>query len=161
MESSTDSDLTDGELQKILTSPLYAQKVSGEPAAMVVQEREVLAQFTQADRKKSLKSHSSNGQKALAKPDALFSSEQRNLIRSSVFRTANPSNLRRSLLESNMDHWLSQARSDLAKQERHVESLNKCIRERQQQTEEQRLSLQDAQYGFVESGRNKLDFEKN
>ena len=70
VESTADSDLEGGELQTMLTSPLYAQKAS-------------------------------------EKPDALFSSEQgRNLIRSSVFRNANPSNLRGSLLESNKDHFL-------------------------------------------------------
>ena len=68
-----------------------------------------------------------------------------------MFRNADPSNLRGSLLEGNKDDMLNQARSDLAKQELHVESLNKCIGEVQRQTEEQRLALQDAQYGFVES----------
>ena len=34
------TDLEDGELQKMLSSPLYAQKASGKPGAMVVQERE-------------------------------------------------------------------------------------------------------------------------
>ena len=86
--STADSDLEDGKLQKMLTSPLYAQK-------------------------------------ALEKPDALFSSEQRNLIRSSVFRNANPSNLRGSVFENNKDHLPNQARADPAKQELHVESLNK------------------------------------
>ena len=47
---------------------------------------------------------------------------------------------------------LNQARSDLAKQELHVESLNKCIGELQLQTEEQKLALQDVQYGFVGCG---------
>ena len=47
MESIADSDLEDGELQKMLTSPLYAQKASGKPDAMVTQEREVSAQLTQ------------------------------------------------------------------------------------------------------------------
>ena len=108
------------------------------------------AQHTQADRKERLRSHSSEGQKASGKPDALFSSEQGNLIRSSVFRNANPSNVRGSLLAGNMEHLLNQARSDLAKQELHVESLNKCIGELQRQTEEQRLALQEAQCGFAE-----------
>ena len=80
-----DSDLEDGELRKMLTSPLYDQKASGKPDAMVVQEREVSAQYTQADRKESLRSHSSEGQNL-----GLFSFEQGNLIRSSVFRNANP-----------------------------------------------------------------------
>ena len=69
-----------------------------------------------------------SSQKASGKPDALFSSEQGNLIRNSVFRKTNPSNLRGTLLEGDKDHLLNQARSDLAKQELHVESLNKCIR---------------------------------
>ena len=81
-------------------------------------------------------------------------------MRSSVFRNANPSNLRGSLLdtflEGNKDHLLSQARSDLAKRELHIESLNKCIGEQRRQTEEQRLALQDAQYGFVEYRRKQV-----
>ena len=53
VDSTADSDLEDGELQKMLTLPLYAQKASGKPDATVMQEREVSAQNTQADRKKS------------------------------------------------------------------------------------------------------------
>ena len=111
VEGTADSDLDDGELQKMLASPLYAQKAS-------------------------------------EKPDALFSSEEENLIRCSVFRNANPSNLIGSLLEGNQDHLLNQARSDLAKQELHAES--------QRQTEEQRLALQYAHYGFIESRREQV-----
>ena len=70
------------------------------------------------------------------------------------------SNLRGSLLEVNKDHLLNQARSDLAKQELHVESLNKCIGELQRQTEEQRLALQDAQYGFVECRREQVRLQE-
>ena len=43
MESNLDSDLEDGEVQKLLTSPLCGQRASGKPDAMVVQEREVSA----------------------------------------------------------------------------------------------------------------------
>ena len=71
VECIADSDLEDVELQKMLTSPLYAQKSSVKP-----------------DRKESLRFHSSEGQKALRKNNALFSFEQGNLIRSSVFRNA-------------------------------------------------------------------------
>ena len=60
----------------------------------------------------SLRSRSSEGQKASGEPDAMFSSEQENQIRSSVFSNANPPNLRTSLLEGNKDHLLNQARSD-------------------------------------------------
>ena len=138
VESIAGSDLEDGELQKMLTSPLYIQKVSGKPDAMVMQEREVSAHNTQSDQKDGLRSHSSESQKVSGNSDALFSSEQGNLIRSSVFRNADPSNLGGSLLEGNKDHLLNQA------QELHVESLNECIGELQRQTEEQRLALQYA-----------------
>ena len=99
-------------------------------------------------------------QKASVKPDAMFSSGQGNLIRSSVFKHADRSNLRRSLLEGNKDHLLNHARSDLANQELHVESLNKCIGELPLQTEEQRLALQDAQYGFVEPRREQVRLQE-
>ena len=120
---------------------------------------EVSAQYTQAG-KESLRSRSSEGQRASGEPDALFSSEQGHLIRSSVFRNANPSNLREPLLEGNKDHLLNQARSNLPKQELHAESLDKCIGELQRQTEEQRLALQDAQYGFVESRREQVRLQE-
>ena len=37
VEIIADSDLENGELQKLLTSPLYAERASGKPDAMVVQ----------------------------------------------------------------------------------------------------------------------------
>ena len=95
---------------------------------------------------------------------AMFSSgseEPGNQFKRSIFKHANLSNLRRSLLErnkGNKDHLLNQANSDLAKQELHVESLNKCIGELQQQTEVQRLQLQDAQHGYDEFRRRSLVF---
>ena len=54
------------------------KKASGKPDAMVVQGREVSAQYTQAKGKESLRS--SEVQKVLEKPDALFSSGRGNLI---------------------------------------------------------------------------------
>ena len=66
-ESTADSDLEDGELQKMLTSQLYAQKASGKPDAMVMQEREVCAQYTQSRSKGKFEVSSSEGQKALWK----------------------------------------------------------------------------------------------
>ena len=39
-------------------------------------------------------------------------------------------------------------------------SLNKCIGELQRQTEEQRLALQDAQYGFLESRREQVRLQE-
>ena len=42
------------------------------------------------------------------------------------------------------------------KQEHQVGSLSKCISELQRQAEAQRLELQDAQYGYVESRREQV-----
>ena len=64
VEGIADSDLEDEELQKMLTSPLYAQEASVKPDAMVTQEREVSVQHIQANRKQSLRSHSSESQRA-------------------------------------------------------------------------------------------------
>ena len=44
-----------------------------------------------------------------------------------MFRNADPSNLRGSLLEGNKDCLLNLARSDLAKQELHVESISASV----------------------------------
>ena len=77
VESTADSDLEDAELQKMRTSPLYAQKVSEKPDAMVMQEREKERSVHNALKpieKDSLTSLSSEGQKASGKSDALFSS---------------------------------------------------------------------------------------
>ena len=77
-----------------------------------------------------------------------------------MFRNANPSYLGGSLLEGNKDHLLNQARSEMAKQELHVESLNMCVGEQQRQTKERRSALQDARYGFVESGRQQVRLQE-
>ena len=115
-----DSDLEDGELQKLLTSQLYAQRASGRPDAMIVQEREVSAQT----------SHRSQDQRASGRRAASFSpkrNEQRNKMWSSLFGNANVSNMSETLLEGNKDHLLNRARTDRARREIHVGSLNKCI----------------------------------
>ena len=139
------------------------RKLRGDPMQWSCREREVSAQYTQADRKESLRSRSSEGQKALGKPTALFSSERGNLIRSSVLRNANPSNLRGSLLEGNKDHLLNQARSDPWRSKKvHVESLNKCIGELQRQTEEQicwRYRTRNTE--LLTPDENKFDCKKN
>ena len=120
------------------------------------------AKRTQAGLRKSLMSGSSQEPRAPGKPAAMFSlgSEERwNQFKSSVFKHADPSNLRRSLLERYLDHLLSLARSEPMKQEHQVESLKNCISELQQQTYAQRLELQDAQHGCIESSRWGLSAE--
>ena len=46
------------------------------------------------------------------------------------------------------------------KQERKVESLNICISELQQQTYGQRLELEDAHHGYVESRRGQVRLQE-
>ena len=78
------------------------------------------------------------------------SEEPKNQCKSSVFKNVNRSNLGRSPLEGKKDHLLSQANSELMRQEHQVESLKKFISELQQQTYAQRLALQDIQHGYIE-----------
>ena len=50
----------------------------------------------------------------------------------SIFRVSNLVNVARSLLDGNRDHLLTQAGSELVKQEHKVESRNSCMNELQQ-----------------------------
>ena len=76
-----------------------------------------------------------------------------NMPRIPFYKFADPSNWGRSLPEGNKDHLLSEARSELMKQEHQVRSVNNCIGELQQQAYAQRLEVQDAPHGDVESRR--------
>ena len=78
----------------------------------------------------------------------------------SIFRDANPANVAKSLLEGNRDHLLTQPRSELMKQEHKVESLNNCIYELQQQAYVQRLDLENAHHGYVESRREQVRLQE-
>ena len=78
----------------------------------------------------------------------------------SVFRHANPANVAKSLLEGNRDHLLTQARRELMKQEHKVESLNNFISELQQQAYAQRLDLENAPHGYVESRREQVRLQE-
>ena len=81
--SIADSDLEDGELRKMLASPLYLQNredhessrmpiATVKPAALL-QETGASAKRAQADGRKGLMSRSSQEPSALGKPAALFS----------------------------------------------------------------------------------------
>ena len=88
----------------------------------MIQERGARAQRTQADhsRRESLMPSSSQESRAYGKPDAMFSSssnEPGNHFENFIFKFADPSNWRRSLLEGNKDHLFSHSRSALVKQE--------------------------------------------
>ena len=77
-----------------------------------------------------------------------------------LVQNADPSKLGRSLLEGNQDHLLNQARSELKKQGHQVGSLNRCINELQQQDNAQRLELQDAQHGYIESRQEQVRLQE-
>ena len=100
-ESIADSDLKDGELRKMLASPLYIRRreensdSSRKPTALgklaaMIQERGASAKRTQANhsRRESLMSSSSQEPRTYGKPDATFSSgskEPGNQLKSSIF----------------------------------------------------------------------------
>ena len=161
-ESIADSDLEDGEpTKKMLASPLYLQNredyessrmpIATEKPAALLQERGAGAKSAQADLRTGLMSSSSQEPSALGKLAALFSfgsEEPGDQFKSSVFRNADPSNV---FLEGNKDHLLSQARSELMKQEHQVGSL---------QAYAQGLVLLDAHHEFFESRREQTQLQE-
>ena len=132
----------------------------------MIQERGASAKRTGADhsRRERLTISSSQEPRATEKLAAMFSSgdeEPGNQCKSSVVKHADPSNLGRSLLEGNKDHLLSQARSELMRQEHQVGAVNYCISELQQQAHDHRLELQDAHRGCVESRREQVRLQED
>ena len=126
-------------------------------------------------RRETLMTSSSRDLKVSGKPDAVLSchtelgpntfsernqrNEPGNRFENSVhsvFRVAEPSSAGKSLLDGHKDHLLNQARSELMKQEYQVGSLNNCINELRQQAYAQKLELEDAHHGYVESRREQV-----
>ena len=124
-------------------------------------------------------SSSSQDPMSTGKPVAVFSSQNRlnqdtvsdrddfSLRHQQVFgsnvpfiRFSNPANVSKSLLDGNRGELLTQARSELMKQEYKVEFLNTCISELQQQTYAQRLEVEDAHHGCVESRREQVRLQE-
>ena len=92
-ESIADSDFEDGELRKMLASPLcFQNREDSESSRMPIAPGKLAALFS------------------------FGSEEPGNQFKSPVFKNAEPSNLGRSLLEGNKDHLITQARPDLTKQ---------------------------------------------
>ena len=138
---------------------------SGKPEAKIMQKRGASANRTQADnsRKESLKSNSSQEPRASGKPDAVLSSrsdEPGKLFESSIFKYADPSKLGRSLLEGNKDHLLSEARSELMKQEHQGGSLNWCINELNKLMPKD-WNCKTLIMEMLNLEENKLDYKKN
>ena len=130
-------------------------------------------------RRETLMTSSSRDLKVSGKPDAVLSchtelgpntfsernqrNEPGNRFENSVhsvFRVAEPSSAGKSLLDGHKDHLLNQARSELMKQECQVGSLNNCINELRQQAYAQKLELEDAHHGYVESRREQVRLQE-
>ena len=162
------------ERESLMVQSSWNPEVSGKPYADCVQKRQANAQRAQAchSRRESLMTSSVRDLEVSGKPDAVFSCHSESCQNTfserdrsdqpgnrfessvhSVFRFADRTNIGKSLLDGNKDHLLNQARSELMKQEHQVESLNNFINELQQPAYAQRLELQDAHHGFIESGR--------
>ena len=129
-------------------------------------EREVSAQVAQTDRKRFKSFLHLKIRKLEGNTMHLSSYELGNLIKSSVFRNADPSSLRGSLLEDNKDHLLNQVRSDLGKQ-RAVNCNNKrknkmgitrrttCVEFRREQIRlEEELSMKEKVFRNTQIRRN-------
>ena len=98
--------------------------------------------------------HSESSQNTFSERDR--SNEPGNRFESSFhpdFRFADMANIGKSLLDWNEDHLLNQARSELLKQEHQVKSLDNCVDELQEQAHAQRLELETANHGYIESRR--------
>ena len=78
----------------------------------------------------------------------------------SIFRFSNPAYVAKSLLDWNRDHLLTQARSELMKQEHKVESLNHCMHELQQQAYAKQMDLENAHHGYVEFWREQVRLQE-
>ena len=78
----------------------------------------------------------------------------------SISRDADPANVVKCLLDGNRDHLLTQARSELMKQEHKVKCLNSCISELLQQAHARRLDLENAHQGYVESRREQVRLQE-
>ena len=122
--------------------------------------------------------NSSRNPEVSRKPDALFSchsESSRNMFPKesvmnretvfesgvhSVFRFAHPANVGKSLLDGKKGHLLNLARSEIKKPAHQVGSLNNCINELQQQAYAQRLDLENAHHGYVESRREQVRLQE-
>ena len=155
-----DSDLDDDQIGALLASLLYPQErgASAERSQVYHSERE------------NLISKSSQDLRSAGKPVAVFSnqsklnqdtfSDRQQFLETSPGYWEYPANVARSLLDGNRDHLLTEGRSELMKQEYKVESPDTCINEHQQQTYAQRLELEDARGGCVESRREQVRLQE-
>ena len=158
-----EADLDDEQIRALLASPRYIleREASAEQSQIYHPEREGLMSsssqslnFSGTGEHVALFSHQSR-----LNQDAFSEREQPvDVLRGneSIFRDADPANVEKSLPEGNRDHLLTQARSELMKQEHKVESLNNCISELQQQAYAQRLDLANARHEYVETRREQV-----
>ena len=87
-------------------------------------------------------------------------SEREQPANDSAFRDANPANVAKTILEGNRDHLLTQARTELMKQEHKVESLSILSVSFSNKLMLKRLDLESAHHGYVESRRKQVRLQK-
>ena len=173
-ESIADSDLEDGELRKMLASPLYLQNredcessrmpIAPVKPAALLQERGASAKRTQADLRKGLMSSSSQETECTGETCCIVSIRKRRTAKINS-RVLSSNTLTRQTWE---DLFLKaikiicsvRAKSELTRQEHQVGSLDSCISELQQHAYAQRSGLQDAQHGYIESRREQVRLQE-
>ena len=168
---SPESDLDDKQLRALLASPLYLQEreASAERSQVFYSERENLMSSSSQDPISTGKPVASISSQNRLNPETFSDREDFSLRYQQFFlgsnepfiRFSNPANVVKSLRDGGRDHFLAEARSELMKQEYKVESLDTCMSELQQQTYAQRLELEDAHHGYVESRREQVRPQKN
>ena len=136
------------ERESLMTQSSWNPGASGKHDAMCVLKREAHAKRHQAyhSGQGSLLTGLSRETRASGKLDAMFPCHN-------VFRFADQASVGKSLLDGNKDHLLKQDLNELVRQEHQVGALDNCIEELQQQAYAQRLELEDAQHGNIESRR--------
>ena len=165
-----DSDFDDEQLRALLASPLY------------LQEREANAERSQAyhSERDNLMSSASHDSIGTGKLVALFSSkhwlnretfsdrEDFPSRHQQVFgsnepflRFSIPANSAKSLPDGNRDHLLAEARSELMKQEKKVESLSTCISELQRLPISDMKNLEESDFDYKKKPvmKGKTNFE--
>ena len=166
-----ESDLDDEQLRALQVTPLYLQErgASAERSQVYHSERENLMSSSSQDptsggtgKAVAVFSSQSKLSQDTFSDRVQFSSTHQQVFGCGepIFRFSDPANVARSLLDGNEDDLLAEARSELMKQHYKVESLNNCISELQQQTYAQRLELEDARGGCVESRREQVRLQE-
>ena len=149
-----EADVDDEQLRTLLASPLYLQErgTSAERSQVYHSEREILMSSSSQDPKPG----------GTGKPVAEFSSQSE--LNQDTFSDRDQFSLKHQqvlgVMNLSSDSTTRQKLRNLFLEYK-VESLDNCTDELQQQTCAQRLELQDAHHGYVESRREQVQLQEN